>query len=133
MAAHTVLAAVRSSVKTSIYDSVLTLKKPRPVSNGDTVKSKCATVMLSSVVFALRFIERGSSSLLALRVLVAEYHLTPARCHVKLFCSIVFKVTLFGGNALLLRPAPPGLQQQIPVRPPVTPLDTSTASFAAAS
>ncbi|XP_075869743.1 lactation elevated protein 1 homolog B isoform X2 [Nelusetta ayraudi] len=39
MAAHTILAAVRSSVKTSIYDSVLTLKKPRLVSNGDTVKS----------------------------------------------------------------------------------------------
>lgn len=53
-------------------------------------------------------------------------------CFVNIFCSIVFKVTLFGGNALL-HPTPPGLPEQSPVLHPVTPLDTTTASCAAAS
>lgn len=44
----------------------------------------------------------------------------------------MFKVTLFGGNALL-HPTPPGLPEQSPVLHPVTPLDTTTASCAAAS
>lgn len=54
MAAQTVLAAVRGSVKTSIYDSVLSVKNRRRFSNGDTTKSECAVAMLSLAVFGLR-------------------------------------------------------------------------------
>lgn len=125
MAAHTVLAAVRGSVKTPIYDSVLTFKKCRPLLNGDTMKSKCARVTFS-LVFAFHAIclvvlAFKLCVFLSLNLLLCMY-----------FCSIVLKVTLFGGNTLL-HPTPPGSQQQSLVLHPMTPLDTTTASFAAAS